>query len=105
MDRRGRDGRSDCRGNTGRPIRSSEPLRGWTTITFSVGAPTHARLAVYDAAGRLIRTLVDGIIPPGTQTHPWSGTDVNGTPAAAGVYFLRLDTVAGTKTQKIITRR
>lgn len=48
-------------------------------------------LAIYDVLGRRLRTLDLGRQVPGVHGAIWDGRDEAGTPAAAGVYFYRLD--------------
>jgi len=50
-------------------------------------------LDLYDAGGRLVRTLLRGQEPVGLHTLTWDGRDGGGRLAGSGVYFLRL--VAG----------
>ena len=48
-------------------------------------------LGVYDVAGRLVRTLLDGAHrEAGPHAAVWDGRDDGGRGAAAGVYFYRL---------------
>ncbi|MFN2421367.1 MAG: S8 family serine peptidase [Gemmatimonadota bacterium] len=69
-----------------------------TTILFAVpevagtAQPT-IHLAVYDVAGRLVRTLVSGPVVPGEQGSAWDGRDDEGEAVPAGLYVVRL--VAG----------
>lgn len=69
----------------GRTIASS-------TMTFEIGLPTagHARLAVYDVAGRRLRTVADRALPIGRTKVIWDGRDASGTTVPSGVYFARL---------------
>ncbi|MBD3337241.1 MAG: T9SS type A sorting domain-containing protein [Candidatus Eisenbacteria bacterium] len=84
----------------GRP----NPFRGSTQVAYTLGgeraAPVH--LGVYDAAGRLVRTLVDGTRAPGRHTAAWNGTDEAGTPLSAGVYFYRLQTNGENRTGRVL---
>jgi len=48
-----------------------------------------ARVTVCDATGRRVRTLLDGAQSAGPHVVHWDGTSDNGTPAPAGVYFVR----------------
>jgi hypothetical protein len=48
------------------------------------------RLQVIDVAGRQVRTLIQGPMPPGRHEVRWDGRDAAGHPVASGVYFLRL---------------
>ncbi len=67
------------------------PFAGPTEIRFEVPARGPARLDVYDAAGRRVRTLVDEVLPAGEQRVAWDGRDSGGRPVAAGVYFYRVE--------------
>jgi hypothetical protein len=44
---------------------------------------------------------VDGPRPAGTQLARWDGHDAAGTPAAAGIYFLRLEAAGETRSGRI----
>ena len=50
------------------------------------------RLGVYDLRGRLVRTLLNEVLPAGEGSVLWNGDDETGRAAASGVYSLRLDT-------------
>jgi serine protease AprX len=70
------------------------PSVGGTDIPFTLGGsgePTPAALLIFDARGRLVRTLVDS--PQATARQyviHWDGTTETGTRAAAGIYLYRL---------------
>jgi flagellar hook assembly protein FlgD len=49
------------------------------------------RLAIHDATGRLVKVLLDGAIEPGWRRATWDGRNAQGQPAAAGVYFTKLE--------------
>ncbi len=57
------------------------PFNPSTTIEYSVAAESHVTVRVYDAAGRVVRTLVDGSVDGGSAHEP-SGTALP-TPASA----------------------
>jgi hypothetical protein len=46
-------------------------------------------LAVYDALGRVVCGLVDGVSEPGYYAVTWSALDDQGRRVPAGVYFVR----------------
>lgn len=66
------------------------PFNPATAIPFELPRAGRARLAVYDAAGRLVRTLVDGEVPAGRTDARWDGRDDRGRAVAAGTYYARL---------------
>ena len=49
-----------------------------------------ATLRVFDASGRLVRTLLNSYLAAGRHVVDWDGRDDGGQSAASGVYFLRL---------------
>jgi len=74
------------------------PAAGHTTITFALPQSSLARLEVFDASGRLVRTLVDGALTAGDHRTQWDGADELGRPAPSGLYYFRLN--AGDQTQR-----
>ena len=82
------------------------PWRRSTQVRFTMDrAASRARLDVYDAAGRRIRTLIDAPLSPGPQTVTWDGRRDDGVRVAAGVYFLRLETPARSWTKRAVVVR
>jgi hypothetical protein len=47
-------------------------------------------VAVFDASGRLVRSLASGVFPAGIRSVTWDGRNDRGERAGAGVYFVRL---------------
>src|SRR5262245_9867614 len=47
------------------------PARDGMSVQYSLPRAAHARLVVYDAAGRALRTLADGVTPAGEHTVRW----------------------------------
>jgi hypothetical protein len=66
------------------------PFNPTTSIQFSVPTAGNARLVVYNAAGQVVRTLVDGVVEAGSHEISWDGTDNFGRSVASGVYMYRL---------------
>jgi flagellar hook assembly protein FlgD len=60
---------------------------------------------VYDVAGRLVRTLVDGPLPAGRHEARWNGRSEGGGAAASGVYFCRLTLPGSSKTRRMVLLR
>ena len=66
-------------------------------VSWFVVNPTPVRLAVYDVQGRLMETLMDGVLPAGTHRIRW-----NGAGFASGIYFLSAQSKAFAAARKII---
>ena len=49
------------------------------------------RLAVFDLAGRLVRTLIDASLPQGSHEAVWDGRDESGREVGSGSYLARLE--------------
>jgi hypothetical protein len=60
-------------------------------ITYSIPANGGFHtVSVYDVQGKLVRRLFEGRRDGGTRRIDWDGRLTDGTPAASGVYFVRL---------------
>jgi hypothetical protein len=81
---------------------SPNPFTPATEVRFAIPARGDVSLRVYDVAGRLVRTLVDEPLEAGAHSIHWDGRTDPGKQAAAGVYFLRLETAEGTANRKIV---
>ncbi len=68
------------------------PFNPKTSVTYSLPTDGHARVGVYNVAGRLVATLVDGPQSAGEHVAVWDGRTDAGEEAASGVYFCRLET-------------
>jgi hypothetical protein len=81
------------------------PFVGGTEIGFAVPARGRVTVAVYDVTGRLVATLVDGVVPAGRRSVSWDGTDAEGNKAANGVYFCRMQTESFRASEKLVLLR
>jgi immune inhibitor A len=79
------------------------PFNPYTTIRFWVGKDAgRVRLAVYDVAGRLVRTLADAPFTPGSHDVIWNGRDSRGREAASGTYICRMESDVACHTTKMV---
>ena len=79
------------------------PFNPQTTIAFDLPRAQPVSLRIYDAAGRLVRTLLHG--EPGRAGRnevKWNGTDDRGRQAASGVYLYRLETERNSVTDRMV---
>jgi hypothetical protein len=81
------------------------PFNPSTTITFSLAETMQARLAIYDAGGALVKTLICGSLGRGAHSINWNGSSNSGAPIASGVYFYRITAGNETSTKKILLLR
>jgi hypothetical protein len=80
------------------------PFNPTTTIKYSIAEKGRVTLKIYDAAGRLIRTLVDQDQAPQTSGFEtiWNGLNDQGRRVASGVYFYRLNAKDFSQTKKMV---
>ena len=81
------------------------PFNPGTAIVFRVPQTSHVKVRVYNLLGQRIRTLFEGVKEAGSHTLRWDGLNERGEPAAAGVYFLRLETEKQTLARKMLLVR
>jgi hypothetical protein len=74
------------------------PFNPSTSLRFDVPTAGFVRLAVYDLAGRLVRTLVAEELKAATHTATWDGCNDSGRPVGAGIYAARLESAGGVET-------
>ena len=79
------------------------PFNPTTTIRFDLAREGHVELRIYDVAGRVVKTLVNGSLAPGWNIAiPWSGLDEAGARVSSGVYFYQLMTEDFSATKKML---
>jgi hypothetical protein len=78
------------------------PSRGSITISYSLAKESPVSIRVYDVAGRLVRTLVNGTGAPGPHEVTWDATTDDGRRVTAGVYFYRMNAGSWQSQQKVV---
>jgi hypothetical protein len=73
------------------------PFNPTTAISYQLSANGHISLQIYDTAGRLVTTLVNGWRDAGSHQATW---DASGLPS--GLYFCRMQAGAFTATRKMM---
>jgi uncharacterized repeat protein (TIGR01451 family) len=86
------------------------PLSGASGAMISFNVPSRyadspVELAVFDIAGRMVRSLVDGAQGPGLHTVSWDLSDASGQRVSRGVYFYRLRVGGEDYTAKLLVMR
>ncbi len=78
------------------------PFHRHAVIRFDVAEAAPVRVAVFDVAGRLVRTLVDESTVPGWYATTWTGVTSSGSMAAAGVYFVEMEVAGRRFTRRLV---
>jgi hypothetical protein len=79
------------------------PFNPAATVRYALDAATPVHLAVYDARGRLVRVLSEGVVPAGMHEVAWRGDDARGERVASAVYMITLRTPGSpAQVQKVV---
>jgi hypothetical protein len=78
------------------------PFASGTALRFGLPSSQPVTLAVYDAAGRAVRTILRGEQPAGYQVVSWDGRDDAGRALPAGAYFAKLDAEGRSLTGRVL---
>jgi hypothetical protein len=73
-------------------------------IQYQLRTAGVVRLEVLDPTGRVVRELVNRVLPAGTYSGAWNGLTSRSIPAAPGVYFIRLADREQAITRKVSIR-
>jgi hypothetical protein len=66
------------------------PFNASTEIAYSIAETGRVVITVYDARGRAVNVLVDGIQSAGAGKIRWDGRDGRGRAVSSGIYIVRL---------------
>ncbi len=86
-------------------LNTPNPSYRHAKISFTLSQPSNTNLKIYDASGRLIKTLINSKLSQGTHTLTWDGTDDNNREVAEGIYFYTLQAENHKLTKKLIITR
>ncbi|MBD3162799.1 MAG: hypothetical protein GF346_10440 [Candidatus Eisenbacteria bacterium] len=78
------------------------PFNPTTRIRYALGEPLPVRLEIFDASGRHVRTLVDGLQSAGEHAIAWFGEDDRGRAVPTGLYFYSLRAGEETRVRKML---
>jgi len=73
------------------------PFNPATEISFSLPSASHVKLEIFNVMGQKVGTLVDGQLEAGEHVVRWDGSE-----AASGVYFYRLQAGDFVETKKMM---
>jgi predicted deacylase len=78
------------------------PFNPRTELRFVTTMPGAVSLALFDARGRCVRTLLAGAgLPAGPHAVLWDGADARGARVPSGVYFARIVAAGAIRTVKV----
>jgi len=78
-------------------LNSSNPFYRQITISYQLPDKSKVSIKVYDATGKLVKTLVDEEKYPGSHTVDWDAKGLS-----SGIYFTKLVTGNYKATEKLI---
>jgi hypothetical protein len=82
------------------------PFRQSTTLSFALTrAFPRVLLKIHDVRGRRLRTIPRGALEAGPHHVVWDGLEEGGTPAAPGIYFVRLEGAGPARGARIVRLR
>ncbi len=82
--------------------RGPNPFAGSTRIALALPGSEEVDVAVFDAAGRRVRTLASGRVDAGVTELAWDGRDDRGDDLGSGIYFVRLDARGQAFTRRVV---
>ena len=78
------------------------PFNPSTNLVFRLAQESDVALAIYDARGRLVRSLRSDRYPAGEYRVQWSGRNSSGQVVASGIYFARLVAAGDVQVQRLV---
>jgi FlgD Ig-like domain len=81
---------------------SPNPATLYTNIKYSLGQKGKVVMKIYNSAGKLIRTLLEGEKEAGSYTVNWDGRNDAGERIGNGSYFYQLEIDGKTQVKKMV---
>ncbi|MBP6875953.1 MAG: T9SS type A sorting domain-containing protein [Candidatus Eisenbacteria bacterium] len=81
------------------------PFTGRTEISFQLASEMPVALRIFDASGRLVRTLIDDVMSAGDHGVSWDGRTQDGGVVSPGIYFYAFRAEGSETTRKLILMR
>jgi len=78
------------------------PFNSTVSISYALSAASHVKLTIHDLTGREVIALVQKQQKAGFYRIHWDGKNEEGDQGASGLYFVRLETPAFTKVNKMM---
>lgn len=81
------------------------PFNPSTTIAYRLPSKQALTLRIYNTAGQLVKTVVDGAQSAGAHEVQWDGTNDAGQPVTSGLYFYQLNTADQSLSRRMVLLR
>jgi flagellar hook assembly protein FlgD len=81
------------------------PFTGSTTLHLAGPPATSARVLIFDAVGRLVRTVWEGSLDGRGVSIIWDGRDQSGREMPAGIYLVRVESTGGEVMGRLVKTR
>ena len=81
---------------------SGNLVNGSVRLRLSIPQGTLVNVAVYDASGRLVNTLINHNLSEGIHEITWNEVDQIGYKVSTGIYFVRVAALGRAVTEKIV---
>jgi hypothetical protein len=81
------------------------PFHSSALLDLTLASSGDVTLRVFDASGRKVRQLVNGVLPTGVTAVRWDGRNERGDHVGSGVYFLWLEWPGGSLSRRIAVVR
>ncbi len=78
------------------------PFNPATTIEYTLPTRLPVVIAIYNSEGSLVRRIDEGTREAGSYRTQWDGRDARGARVVSGVYFYRLEGLAGVAPRKMV---
>jgi hypothetical protein len=78
------------------------PSHGAARLDLTLASDAHATLDVLTVDGRRVARLFDGSLSAGPHAFRWDGRDAAGARAPSGLYFVRLQSAAGSVSRRLV---
>jgi len=81
------------------------PFNPSTRIRFYIPSSEKVQLRIFTPSGRLVKTLIDEVMPAGNNSVTWDGTNRAGSQSSSGLYLYRLRVGKNTLSKKMLLMR
>jgi len=83
----------------------SHPVVPESALRLSLQADGDVQVRVYDASGRIVRTISSGRLARGEHDFSWDGLDEQGRPMSAGTYLIQAESAGGVFEARVVSLR